>query len=287
MNSLLKQLNSKNKNNSELLINRHKVQLSHLNKVLWPKRGVTKKDLVFYYIKIADKILPELKNRPVTVYRAPEGVAKEGFWQRHFEEELPPFVKSTEIWTEDQKADKSYLAINNLETLLWLVNREIIEIHTWSSKIDKADYPDRIVFDLDPHITVETDCNPSLQQTALLLKSELDRREIKSWLKTTGLGGLHLVCPIRRQKNFDEIRAQAKEIAEKLTLENPKLITASYREEDKIDKVLIDWSQNARGKSHIAAWSPRADQNAHISTPISWQDLQFRKFESLSVKNKS
>lgn len=281
----------------ELIVGRNNIHLSHLEKILWPKKKITKKDLAIYYIKNSDWILPELKDRPITVFRCIEGVMGECFYQRHFDEKLPKFIKTADIWTEDKKSDQQYICINNLATLLWLVNREVIEVHTWLSKIrgirrirgirsrenlekSNLNFPDCIVFDLDPHIAVETLRGASLRSVAMLLKSELENRKMTNWIKTTGLGGLHIIAAIRRNRSFEQTRQIAKEIAEKLSSENPKLITDSYREEDKEDKVLIDYSQNAIGKSIVALGSPRSDSNASISSKIGWKDVESGNFKS-------
>lgn len=261
----------------ELKIESFKVHLTHLDKILWPKKKITKKDLALYYIKNADWILPELKDRPITVLRCIEGVFKECFYQRHFDEKLPHFIKTVDIWTEDRESDQQYICVNNMATLLWLVNREVIEIHTWLSKISDVAKPDRIVFDLDPHN------GASVTSAAMLLKSELENKKMTNWIKTTGLGGLHVVCPIRRNRSFEQTRQIAKEIAQKISVEYPDLITASYHEEDKKNKVLIDYSQNAIGKSIVALGSPRTNPAASISTKISWEDVQSGKVNNLSL----
>lgn len=265
------------KNEVDVVLGNDEIHLTHLDKMLWLKKGITKKDLAIYYIRNADQILPELESRPITALRCIEGVAGECFYQRHFDEKLPRFIKTVDIWTEDKKSDQQYICINNLATLLWLVNREVIEVHAWLSRIPAVQKPDCIVFDLDPHD------GASPTSIALLLKSELNRRKMKSWVKTTGLGGLHVLCPIRRNQSFEQTRALAKEIAEKLSLENPKLITASYRKEDKEGKVLIDYSQNAFGKSIVALGSPRSNPDASISTKISWTQVESSKLENKSV----
>lgn len=279
LNSLIKNVSSE----IDVLIENYKVHLTHLDKILWPKKGITKKDLVIYYIGAADQILPEFLDRPITVFRCIKGVEGECFYQRHFDEKLSNFVKTIDIWTEDKKSNQQYICINNLATLLWLVNHEVIEIHTWLSKIDRINYPDRIVFDLDPHFDYFK-CgrmnNNQISKVAMLLKFELHRRKLKSWIKTTGLGGLHVICPIVRNRTFKQTRIMAKEIAEKISAENPQLITTSYRQEDKKGKVLIDYSQNAISKSIVALGSPRADKEASISTKISWSDLKSDRFEN-------
>lgn len=270
----------------EIKMDKYNVYLTHLEKILWPKKGITKKNLAIYYIQNADLILPELADRPITVLRCIEGISSECFYQRHFDESLPPFVKTIDIWTEDKKSDQQYICINNLASLLWLVNREVIEVHTWLSKIPEVAKPDRLVFDLDPHFDYNS-CgrskNNQISNVAILLKSELDHRQMKSWVKTTGLGGLHIICPIHRHRSFEQTRSLAKEIAEKLSTENPKLINASYREEDKTGKVLIDYSQNAIGKSIVALGSPRSNPDASISSKISWADVESGKSKNQSI----
>lgn len=288
----------------ELKIESFKVSLTHLDKILWPKKGITKKNLALYYIEQAGQILPELKDRPITVLRCIEGVGGECFYQRHFDEELPSFIKLVDIWTEDKKSDQQYICINNLATLLWLVNREVVELHSWLSKISPIgqirpigpigskdnlersalNYPNRIIFDLDPHVNRGANGRSPVRSAAILLKIELDRREMKSWVKTTGLGGLHVISPIRRTQTFEQTRQTAKEIAEKLSSENSDLITASYREEDKEGKVLIDYSQNAIGKSLVALGSPRSNPNASISTKVKWSDIQAVRIESKNIR---
>lgn len=184
----IQQIISQSDKEVELKIDNSKVHLTHLEKILWPKHRrdaqagplryrlettcqvvSSKRDLILYWLDHWLKVEDQLKDRPITAVRCIEGVVKDCFYQRHFDEKLPAFIQTVDIWTEDKESDQRYLMINNLATLLWLVNREIIEIHTWLSKatdkrqvkprrskenLEKSDlnYPDLILFDLDPHI---------------------------------------------------------------------------------------------------------------------------------------
>ncbi|MBS0629649.1 MAG: non-homologous end-joining DNA ligase [Verrucomicrobia bacterium] len=256
-----------------------KASLSHPDKLLFPKSKITKQQLWDYYEKVAKLMLPLIKNRPISMKRYPEGIKGEGFFQKNAPQGTPDWVKTVEVKREER--DKiDMILCNDKSTLLWLANLDCITPHIWLSKIDKPDFPDRLVFDLDPPpkkgfaIVVEA---------ALLLKEILEKKyKLKTFVTTTGSKGLHVVVPIKRTRHFDEARAFARQIAEHLVELEPQKYTTESRLAKRRGRLYIDTVRNAKGQTVMAPYAVRPIEGAPVAAPLFWKELEEKGLKSTS-----
>jgi bifunctional non-homologous end joining protein LigD len=298
------------KANFTLDVDGEPVKLTNLDKPFWPARGETpmlpKRELIRYYVKLSPLLLPHVKDRPLTLTRYPNGVDAKPFYQKHYEQPLPPFVETVRIWSgSNQKAD-AYILCNNLLTLVWLGQLADLELHAWMSRIDPEpdslgrgvdfesseasldasalNYPDFMIFDLDPYIYSgsegkgeEPEYNKrgweKTVEVAQSLKELLDQLRLSSFVKTSGKTGLHVYLPVLRHYSYDEIRAATQTIGRFLVQQHPKDVTLEWDTSKRKGKVFFDANQNTRGKTLAAQYSPRPTPWAGVSTPITWAEL--------------
>jgi len=257
-----------------------KYELTNKNKILFPKSKITKEDFFNYYKKIAKKMLPLIKNRPITLQRFPSGIDKELFFQKKALPYYPKWIKTISIKRQDKPPIKMPL-ITDIKSFLYIVN-QVGVIHIWLSKTDKLDYPDRLIFDLDP----PNGNFLKVVEAAKDLKKLLDILKLPSFFMTTGSRGLHVIIPIKREYAFDETREFAKKIALILTEQKPEKYTIEVRKEKRKNKVYIDFLRNAYAQTHVAPYSIRPKENAPIATPVNFNELnKTLKSQKYNLKN--
>ena len=247
-----------------------KVRFTNLNKIIFPQEKITKKQLIEYYIKIAPKILPILKNRALVLNRFPDGINKNGFYEKNAAKGTPVWVKTTKITSKTGKTKTNYIICNDLDTLIWIANLASIEMHMPLSTIDKLEKPDFIFFDIDPEppATIK-----EASIVSLLLRDKLKKIGFKSYVKTSGKKGLHILIPIKPNKSFKLIRKFVHQIGIELSKEN-RTIVSELSETKKPGKVFVDYLQNAQGRTIASAYSLRANPKALVSTPLEWSEIQ-------------
>ncbi len=278
----------------------NKISLSNMGKVLWPATAdhpnFTKRDLLTYLTRVSPYLLPHLKDRPLTMSRYPDGIHGEHFWQKHWGHPVPDFVRKVNI-SEEKGSKSEYLVCDNLASLLWLGQVANIEFHTWFSRIsawpDMAegqstdnllDYPDFIIFDLDPYIYSGQELSgaePELNragfakacEVALWLKETLDDLDLSAFVKTSGKTGIHVYVPIIRRLNYKAVRSAAEIVGKFLVQKHPREITTEWAQEKRKGKVFVDYGQNVRGKTLASIYSPRPTPDAAVSTPLRWEEL--------------
>ncbi len=243
------------------------VDITNKEKILFPKSKITKEEYVLYYKKIAKKILPFIKDRPLTLKRFPNGIQGEKFFQKKVMDYYPKWIKTISVKREGKTPIKMPV-ITNLDSLLYIAN-QVGELHPWLSKIDKLDYPDRLIFDLDP----EKNSFYKVIDAAKDLKKLLDTLKLPSFLMTTGSKGIHVIVPIKREKTFDEVRAFAKKVATYLATLYPTKYTIETRKAKRKKRVFIDYLRNSFAQTAVSAYSIRAIESAPIATPITYQEL--------------
>ncbi|HEX6951065.1 MAG TPA: DNA ligase D [Nitrospira sp.] len=242
-------------------------RLTNPDRVLYPDIGLTKAALAAYYELVADRMLPHLRGRPLTLLRCPEGYQK-CFYQKHINENVPQAIGRIEI--EEGEGRDTYMLAESLEALLGLVQMGVLEVHTWGSKKDRLERPDRLTFDLDPDPSVPW---AQVIEAAQLTKTLLDELGLVSFLKTTGGKGLHIVTPIQRTFGWDEVKTFTKLVADHLVTTIPQRFTSNMSKRARKGKIFIDYLRNARGATAIAAYSTRAKPGAPVSVPIAWDEL--------------
>ena len=236
------------------------VALSNLDRVLWPEAGFTKGEMVDYYRRVAPVLLPHLAGRHLTLWRFPEGVHRQGFWQNECRG-APAWLRTAEI------RGQRFCVVDDVRSLVWLANLGTVELHPFLSRADEPDRPTALVLDLDPGAPADVlDC----AAVALQLRERLPR----SYLKTSGSLGLHVVVPLASGHTFDETKAFARAVAEALATEQPDEVVATARRDARRGKVLVDWLQNDATRSTVAPYSLRATPWPTVSTPLEWTELE-------------
>ncbi|MTI60204.1 MAG: DNA polymerase domain-containing protein [Firmicutes bacterium] len=255
---------------STISINNFKVELSNLDKVLWPKQGYTKGDLINYYIDIYPLIQDFLAQRPLSLKSYPDGINGKSFFQKNAPDYAPHWLSTYGIYSRHRKEAINWITVNKLADLVWVANRASIELHSWFSTINKSDEPSFAVFDLDPG---DRSRFKDVIDTALVIKKIIDEMKLIAFLKTSGKSGLHIYIPIKTGYNFTASKIFLKSIAEMVIRVKPGLATIEWRKKKRDGKVYIDYRQNGRGKTLPVPYSIRPTANATISTPLNWDEL--------------
>jgi bifunctional non-homologous end joining protein LigD len=255
-----------------------RLSLSNLEKDLYPSYGFTKAHILEYYRRISKFILPHLKDRALTLKRYPEGVGKDSFFEKRCPPHRPQWAKTAEVrWDDGERM--TVCLVNDLETLLWVVNLASLELHVPLSKAASPETPDSMVFDLDPgdHANM-LDC----ARVALILRDLLSELHLMSYAKTSGKKGLHVYVPLNNRKTtFSDTKQFSRTVAEIMQKNYQDLVTAKMAKEYRKSKVFINWSQNDASKTMISVYSLRAAERPTVSFPLEWKELE----QSVSKKD--
>lgn len=262
-------------------INGQQFELSKLNKILWPRDGYVKAELVHYYASISRYILKHLNNRPLVFTRYPNGIDEKSFYQKNAPKHTPNCF-NTFNWTSSNNSSTRFLLVKEQSQLIWLANQGCIEIHPWLSRIDHINHPDYLIFDLDPS---EDNCFEDVVNTALQLKNLLDYLELRSYIKTSGASGLHIYVPILNNYSYKQVRSIAANIAKVICASLPHTATIERSVKKRGAKVYIDYMQNFQGKTICAPYSIRPRDTAPVSMPIKWDELFSIKANTFNIKN--
>ncbi|SRR6056297_697688 len=243
------------------------VEVSNLEKTIFPKKEITKREILIYYEKVADKMLPFLKDRPLTIQRFPDGIDSEGFYQKNAAEYFPDYIERVSIETDEGM--NTQVICNNKKSLIYLVNQGTITFHIWLAKKEALEKPDKVVFDLDP----PKDSFKKVKTAAKKIGDFLRKEGKDPKLLTTGIRGFHLYYKVRRDKNFDDRRKEIRELAEKVKEKYPDLLTTEIRKEKRDNKVFIDYLRNAYGQTTVCPYSLRPNEACGVVTPIKLKEL--------------
>lgn len=247
-----------------------KVKFSNLDKILYPKPKITKKQIIEYYIKIAPRILDLVAERAIVTTRFPDGVEEKGFFGKDAPQGTPEWVKTVEIYSKSSRRDVNYLVIDDVDTLIWLGNMAALEIHMPLSRIDERDKPDFVLFDIDPEPPATFQ---NAIDVALFLKDRLDQLSLDSYVKTSGKKGLHIVVPIQREYKFSVTREFAHIIGQHLA-KQMDIVVSEFPQTKEKGKVFLDYTQNAHGKTMVIPYGLRATPDATVSTPLAWTEVK-------------
>lgn len=247
-----------------------KVQFTNLDKVLYPALRITKAKVIEYYVKKAPDMLELLFNRPAVLTRFPNGVDSEGFYEKDAPIGTPPWVKIFRRYSEIAQKEIAYILCNDLDTLVWLANLAALEIHIILSRRDSYEHPDFVLFDIDPEPPAGFDDAIS---TTLLLREKLDTLSLRSYVKTSGKKGLHIVIPIVNEYTYRKTREFAHQIGKQLTKES-EIVVSEFSQSRDPGTVFIDYLQNSHGRTMICPYSLRATPQATVSTPLAWKDVK-------------
>jgi len=300
------------KNAFTLLVGKEQIRLTHLDRVYWPENpalqqpALTKRDLLRYFAQVSPYMLPHLADRPLTMIRMPDGINKQRFFQKHWEQERPEFTETITVYSGHKDESHEYLLCNNLPTLLWLAQSGTLEFHIWHSRakvgpdsVSKStdyatslesleasvlNYPDYVVFDIDPYIYSGKEAKgaePELntiafekgKEVAFWLREVLHGMSLEPIVKTSGKTGLHVFVPIKRTIDFDAARQVSELVGRHLMRQHPKDITMEWSVPKRTGKIFMDYNMNVRGKTLNVAYSPRGEPGAPMSMPLSWEEL--------------
>ena len=244
------------------------VSLSHPDRILYPEDGITKLDLARYYEAVGDWIVPHVAGRPLTLVRCPNGLGS-CFYMKHTRTWHPPDV-IRQFRIREQKKTGEYAVVDSIAGIIALAQMNILEIHTWNATVDHLDQPDRIVIDLDPGPKVAW---KDVVETARVVRVALDALGLRSFVKTTGGKGLHVVAPFVPQHDWNTCLAFARGVAEAIERQRPRHFSTSLAKHGREDKILLDYLRNNRGGTSVAAYSTRARPGCPVSVPIDWDEL--------------
>jgi bifunctional non-homologous end joining protein LigD len=247
------------------------LQLSNLDKVLYPEAGFTKGQVIDYYVRVAPVLLPHLRDRPLTMKRYPNGVNGQFFYEKNAPSHRPKWVQTAPVWSEGNNRTMYYLLGQDLPTLVWLGNLADLELHTSLSLAKDVLQPTMIVFDLDPGppATIVQCC-----EVGFWVKDIFDRLGLESFAKTSGSKGLQIYVPLNTPVTYDDTKTFAHELARRLEREHPELVVSDMKKALRVGKVLVDWSQNDDHKTTVCVYSLRAKERPTVSTPVTWDEVR-------------
>ncbi len=259
------------------------MQLTNLQKVFFPGLGLTKRDLLQYYLDVSPWLLPHLENRAMVMKRYPNGISGEFFFMKRAPSPRPPSIPVCSIEHGSGNVI-DFPVIQHLSSLLWVVNLGCIDLNPWSARCDDVDRPDYLHFDLDP---VPGASFARVLETALIVREALESLKIKSYAKTTGSRGIHVYVGIERGPTQKQVWTFAKALAKALESRHPKVITAEYRIAKRPrGRVLVDYNQNAWNRTLASVYSVRPKPTATVSAPVTWDEVkQGVRIEDFTVAN--
>jgi bifunctional non-homologous end joining protein LigD len=245
------------------------VQLTNLDKLFWPELGITKGDLIQYYADVAPLLLPHIEDRAMVMKRYPHGAAGEFFFMKRAPSPRPDWIRTCRI-DHDSGNVIDFPVIDDLPSLLWVINLGCIDLNQWYAKCDDVDRPDYLHFDLDPGSATWN----QVLQAARILHDALTTLKLKSYAKTTGSKGIHVYVPIVRGPVQKDVWTFAKALAQELASRHPTLMTSEYKVAKRPKgRVLLDYNQNAWGRTLASVYSVRPHPRACVSTPVTWQEI--------------
>ena len=256
---------------AELVVEDRKIQVSNLDKVLYPKVGFTKGQVIDYYIRVAPVLLPHLRDRPLTMKRYPNGVEGEFFYEKNCPSHRPKWVKTAKVWSESNDRMMNYCLVQDLPTLVWAANLADLELHTSLSRKNNIERPSMMVFDLDPGAPADI---VQCCQVGLWLRDLLAGMKLKSFAKTSGSKGLQVYAPLNTAVIYDQTKDLSRALAQHLEGEHVGLVTSNMSKAVRKGKVFVDWSQNDEHKTTICVYSLRAREEPTVSTPVTWDEVE-------------
>jgi DNA ligase D len=257
------------------------VEVSNPDKMFFPERGLTKLDLVTYYADVSDCALPHLRRRPFHMKRFTDGVTGDFFHQKRVPKNHPEFVD--EVFVQFPSGHSTVFAIvDNVHALTWVANLGCIELHTWHSRVPEIEKPDYLLIDLDPTSDGQW---PFVREIALVVREVMDELGLRSYPKTSGATGLHILAPIKPEIVFPEVRKLAKALAVEVErrIDDQAIATTTWKVADRVG-VFVDFGQNARDRTIASAYSVRPTPDARVSAPLLWEEVAAVEPEAFTLE---
>jgi bifunctional non-homologous end joining protein LigD len=256
---------------AQLVVEGKKLAVSNLNKVLYPKVGFTKGQVIDYYIRIAPVLLPHLRDRPLTMKRYPNGVEAQFFYEKNCPSHRPSWVKTAKVWSHGNNRIMDFCLAQDLPTLVWAANLADLELHTSLARKKDVSRPTTMVFDLDPGPPADI---VQCCQVGLWLRELLEAMKLKSFPKTSGSKGLQVYVPLNTAVTFDQTKDLSLALAQHLEREHPALVLSKMAKALRKGKIFVDWSQNDEHKTTVCVYSLRAKEEPTVSTPVTWDEVE-------------
>jgi bifunctional non-homologous end joining protein LigD len=246
------------------------IRISNPGRVLYEELGLTKVALARYYESVAEWMLPELKERPLSLVRCPQGPGEGCFYQKNIDDKFPANIERVPV---ELGGGGVYAAANSIEAVVGLVQMGVIELHAWGSTTRHLEHPDRMVLDLDPDPRVPW---REVMRAAHHVRERLEDLGLESFVKTTGGKGLHVVVPLAPRHDWEEVKLFSRAVAESIVAERPQDFTAKAAKRERTRRIFIDWLRNGEGATAIAPYSVRARPGAPVATPLHWDEVAGR-----------
>jgi bifunctional non-homologous end joining protein LigD len=258
------------------------IKISNPERIIYPEDGLTKLDLANYYAAVEPLIMIDAARRPMTLIRCPQGRAKKCFFQKHDNGAFGEDVKQIPIKEKDGHFE-DYLYFDDIKGLLVCVQMGTVEFHGWGSKVDKVEYPDRLVFDLDPDVGLDFD---KVKAAAVRLRALLQDLGLKSFPLLSGGKGIHVVVPLDASKDWATVKSFAERFSRAIAEAEPETFTANIRKVQRQGRIFLDWLRNQRGATAVMPYSARAREGAPVSAPVAWEELdQYESGHHFSIRD--
>jgi bifunctional non-homologous end joining protein LigD len=245
------------------------IQVSHPDKVMFPDDGVTKRDLVEYYARVANVMLPHVRDRPLTQHQFPGGLGGGGFWRKQIAGHFPDWIERVKVKTHEGTQEQ--ILANEPAVLAYLANQNCITPHVWTARADDLHRPDQVIFDLDPEGDEDF---AAVKAGARMLRGILEDLGLTAFVKTTGSKGLHVVAPLRRSADYEQVLAFARRVSERLVEEDPERFTPEVRKAKRHGRIFVDVLRNRYAQTAVPPYAVRARPGAPVATPIEWDELR-------------
>lgn len=260
----------------EIRVNKRIIEITNADKIWFPEFGYTKLDIVRYYQEIAPKMIPYVQKRALVMHRYPDGITGEHFFHKNMPDYFPEWINAIDVVNRGGGHTR-YVVCDDAETLVYLASQACITPHIWLSTVKALEYPDKLIFDLDP----PTDHDFALvKKVAKVLRALLEEVKVESQVMTTGSRGLHVIVPLKEKYDFDTVREQAKMVAQMVIEQMPEKVTLEARKEKRDNKLLIDIMRNGYGQTSVAPYAVRARPHAPVATPLEWDELDNSRLRS-------
>ena len=250
---------------------RYEVAIANRDKILFPESGLTKGDLIDYYLAVSETLIPHMEHYGVSMQRFPDGIDQEGFYQKDAADYFPGWLTTVRI---PKREGGSFAApvVTCCAALAYLANQAVVTPHLYLARIDDLEHPDRMIFDLDP--PAEKGNPENVCRAALTLRDLLEELDLSSWVQTTGSKGFHLVVPLDRSSDFDSVRAFAGDTARLMVRRHPQRYTQAQRKRKRGQRIFLDTQRNAYGATAVCPYGVRARKGAPVATPVTWQEVE-------------
>ena len=262
----------------EVEVDGHRLRLTNLDKVLYPKAGFTKAQVIDYYLRVGPVLVPHVRDRLLSLHRYPDGVEGVRFWEKRCPDRRPDWLGTASMWSEGKGEEIDFCVADSIAAIVWLANFAAIEMHPSLALSADVERPTVVAFDLDPGDGVGiVECC----EVALLVRGMLDELGLESFAKTSGSKGVQVYLPLGAGAHYDQTKPFAKGLAEALERAYPKLVVSRMAKSARGGRVLVDWSQNTAHKSTVAPYSLRARERPTVSMPVRWEEVEARDPEAL------